>query len=161
MPRALFSLISSIVFALAALYAAPAHAKRVALLEPQVKSGTVSSADLLKAKRDLLKARHKAGEITLQVYLREAREIAERSANLAQVQFQNGTLSRKAWMAAKLELLYVDRRLGKAGDEEIQALQLQWMELARLDKSRGLLGEAELLREAVAFLTDPDEDLSE
>ena len=140
---------------------AEAQAKRTALLDQQMQQGTVSSADLLKAKRELVKARHKAGQIPLQEYLKAAREFLERADNLAQVNFGNGVISRKDRMAAKLELLYVDRRLGKSVDKEIQALQMQWMELARFDKERGLLGEADLLKHLVAFLTDPDEDLDD
>ena len=140
---------------------AEAHAKRTALLDQQMQQGTVSSADLLKAKRELLKARHKAGQIPLQEYLKAAREFLERADNLAQVNFGNGVITRKDRMVAKLELLYVDRRLGKSVDKEIQALQMQWMELARFDKERGLLGEADLLKHLVAFLTDPDEDLDD
>jgi hypothetical protein len=140
---------------------AEAHAQRIGLLENQMKAGTISGVELFKAKRDLLKARHKAGQITLQEYLKTARDFVERAAGAAQVNFRNGVTSWKEWMAARLELLYLDRRLGNPVDKEIEALQMQWMELARMDKSKGLLGEAELLKQLVAFLTDPDEDLDD
>jgi hypothetical protein len=140
---------------------AEAQGKRVELMEKQMKSGTVGGIELLRAKRDLLKARHKAGQVSLQDYLKGARELVDRAANLAQVNFNNGVITRKDHMAVKLELLYLDRRLGKSVDKEIETLQMQWMELARVDKARGRLGEPEMLKDLVAFLTDPDEDLDD
>ena len=132
---------------------------RVRAAEAEGSRGKATTLDLIKARRELEKARYQAGEITLTAYLTFARDRTSEELQLMEKGMAQGTLTALDALKVRIQLLYLDRRLGKEVGEELKKRIQEASDLLRLRPNIGFGPELAVNGQLMVLSMDANDDL--
>lgn len=92
---------------------------RVKAMHEEVKRGRATNIDLLRASREAEKWRYKVGGITRNDYLKSARALTVEELEWYELESARGKADALDVLKVRIQLLYIDRRLGRDVGEEI------------------------------------------
>jgi hypothetical protein len=132
---------------------------RLKAMQTNVEKGITSRRDLNQARAALERSRRQAGRITKEAFLESVGKIAAEELELVEYQASQGTVGALEVLKARLQLLYVDLRLGKDVGEQIKKAFEEASPKIRLQVNRGLAGEVEALNQLLELTQDPNEGI--